>query len=154
MSASERPSDTGGPRPENQRKRAELRGPRHALIGMLAVVAIGAIAFGVLRRSDDRFLGLPPGYLEGASGLLLVGLLASVQALAAVVLLVQPARGRLIGAIAAAVAIGSSVVLVTSTRGPAWVPALLFFIGFVEILLVAGSTPRKPAHRKHVPGRR
>ncbi len=121
---------------------------------MLAIVAIGAVAFGVLRRSDERFLGLPPGYLEGPSGLLLVGLLAGVHALAAVVLLVQPARGRLVAAIAAAVAIGSCIFLVMSMLGVAWVPALLFFIGFVEILLVAGSTPRKPAHRKHVPGRR
>ncbi len=154
MSASERPSDQGGPRPENQRKRAELRGPRHALIGLLAVVAVGAVAFGILRRSDGQSLGLPPGYLEGASGLLLVGLLAAVHAAAAVILLVQPTRGRVVAAVAAAVAIGTSVVLIMSMLGVTWFPALLFFIGFVEILLVAGSTPRKPAHHKHVPGRR
>ena len=50
--------------------------------------------------------------------------------------------------------IGSAAVLMMSTFGVGWFPALLFFIGLIELLLVAGSTPRKPARSKHVPGHR
>ncbi len=153
MTASTRPSDAGGPRPENQRKRAEIRGPRQALIGMMAVVAIGATAFLVLRRSDASFLGLPPDYLAGASGRVPAVLLAGSHAAAAVLLALHAPQGRAGATIAASLMMAASVVLIVSMLGVAWVPALLFFIGFVELLLVAGSTPRKSARRKHAPGR-
>ena len=153
MTASTRPSDAGGPRPENQRKRAEIRGPRQALIGMLAVVAIGAIAVLVLRRSDASFLGLPPDYLAGSSGLVPAVLIAGSHAAAAALLALHSPRARVGAAIAAFLMIASSVVVIVSMLGVAWVPALMFFIGFVELLLVAGSTPRKPARRNHAPGR-
>lgn len=138
--------------PENQRKRTELVKPRRSLIGMLAVVAIGAITFVVLRRSDDHLLGLPPDYLRGAPGLVLAILLAGAHAVAAALLVIRAPHARLVAIIAGFTMIGASVALIMGMLGVPWVPALLFFIGFVELLLVAGATPRKPAHRKHVPG--
>jgi hypothetical protein len=154
MSASERPHDAGGPRPENQRRRAEIRGPRRSLIGLLVVVAVAAIVFVVSRRSDRPYLGMPAGYLAGSSGLVLAIVIAGTQATAAVLLLVHAVRARLAAAIAAGVLVASAVALIMSMLGVAWFPAVLFFIGFVELLLVAGATPRKAARRKHQPGRR
>ena len=142
-----------GPRPENQRKRSELVKPRRSLIGMLAVVAIGAITFVILRRSDDHLLGLPPDYLRGSSGLVLAILLAGTHAVAAALLLMRAPHARLAAASAGFTMIAASVALILVMLGVPWVPALLFLVGFVELLLVAGSTPRQPAHRKHAPGR-
>jgi hypothetical protein len=139
-----------GPRPENQRKRTELVKPRRSLIGMLAVVAIAAVAFVVLRRSDDHFLGLPPEY---PSGFVIALLIAAAHAAAAMLLVIRAPHARLAAGLAAALLVVTSVGVIVLMLGVPWVPALLFFIGFVEILLVAASTPRKPAHRKHVPGR-
>jgi hypothetical protein len=151
MSASERPSDVGGPRPENQRKRTELQKPRRSLIGTLVVVAIGAIAFIAMRRSEQ--LGLPAGYLTGSSATVAAVVIAGAHALAAVLLAVRFVRARHVAAVAASLLVVSSVTLIVLMLGVVWVPAVLFFIGFVELLLVAAATPRKPAHRKHVPGR-
>jgi len=121
---------------------------------MLVIVAAFAITFYVLRRSNQGFLGLPPGYLGGLPGLVLAILIAGTHLFAAMLLVGQAPRARLVALIAALLVIVASVVLIMSMLGVAWFPAVLFFIGFVEVLLVGGSTPRKPVHRKHVPGRR
>lgn len=154
MSGSERQEDVGGPRPENQLKRVEIRKARHGLIGLLALVAVAAIAFAVLRRSDAHFLGLPPGYLAGGTALGFAGLIAAAHALAAVLFAIHAARARMMAGIAGVLVMIAGVGVVVSVSGPNWIPATLLFGGFFELLLVAGATPRKPAKRKHVPGRR
>ena len=154
MTGSDRPGDVGGPRPENQLKRVEIRKARHGLIGVLALVALAAIAFAVLRRSDAGFLGLPPGYLAGGTALGFAGLIAASHALAAVLFAMHAATARLFAGIAGAILMIGGVGVVASAPGPQWVPAALLFGGFFELLLVAGATPRQPPKRKHVPGRR
>ncbi len=154
MTASERHGDVGGPRPENQLKRVEIRKARHGLIGLLALVALAAIAFAALRRSDARFLGLPPGYLASGTALGVAALLGAMHAFAAVLFAGHAARARMVAGIAGALLIVAGVGVILLVSGPAWVPAAVLFVGFVELMLVAGATPRKPAKRKHVPGRR
>jgi hypothetical protein len=106
-----------------------------------------------MHRSDDPLLGLPPEYLRGSSGIVVALLIAVMHAAAALFLVMRAPHARLAAGLAASLLIASSVGLIVSMLGVPWVPALLFFVGFVELLLVAASTPRKPAHRKHVPGR-
>lgn len=154
MTASERHGDVGGPRPENQLKRVEIRQARHGLIGLLAIVALAAIAFAALRRSDARFLGLPPGYLAGGSALGFAGLIGAAHTFAAVLFALHAARARLAAGVAGALLMVAGVGVILLASGPAWIPATVLFVGFVELMLVAGATPRKPAKRKHVPGRR
>lgn len=153
MTGSERRGDVRGPRPENQLKRVEIRKARHGLIALVSIVALVAIAFALLRRSDARFLGLPPGYLAGGTALGVAAAIGAMHALAVVLFAVHAERARLTAGIAAALLIGAGVgvILVVGTH---WVPATLLFGGVVELLLVAGATPRKPAKRAHVPGRR
>jgi hypothetical protein len=148
MTGSERPRDKGGSHPERQRKRTELVKPRRSLLAMLASVAIAATAGVVLRGSDAR-LG---EYLGGSAKPVVAILVAATQALAAVLLVMHAARGRLVALIAASFLILAAVGLLISIN-VAWLPAVLIFVGFIELLLVAGSTPRKPARRKHLPGR-
>ncbi|MEJ7596269.1 MAG: hypothetical protein WKG01_00045 [Kofleriaceae bacterium] len=154
MTGSARHGDVGGPRPENQLKRVEIRKARHGLIGLLAIVALAAIAFAVLRRSDARFLGLPPGYLANSTALGFTVLIAATHALAAVLFAVNAARARLMAGIAGALLMVAGVGVILLVPGVNWVPATLLFGGFIELLLVAGATPRKPRKREHVPGRR
>ncbi len=156
MTGSGRPQDKGGPQPEHQRKRAELRGPRHALIGTLAVIAVAAITVGALlmKRSDgglvrlslDQLAGSPLGSFRGAGAVLAV-VIGGTQALAAALLVVHHQRGRWLAAIAAGLVLAFSVVLVMLMTRTTWLQPTLFGIGFIELLLVAGSTPRKPADR-------
>lgn len=154
MTGSDRHGAAGGPRPENQLKRVEIRKARHGLIGLLAVIALAAIAFAVLRRSDERFLRLPPGYLAGGTALGFAGLIAATHALAAVLFAMHAQRARLVAGIAGALVMVAGVGVILLVPGPAWIPATLLFAGFVELMLVAGATPRKPTKRKHIPGRR
>lgn len=154
MTGSERHGDVGGPRPENQLKRVEIRKARHALIGLLSIVAVAAIAFVVLRRSDPSFLGLPPGYLASGTALGFAVVIATMHAFAAVLFAIHAERARLMAAIAGALVMVAGVGVALASPGADWVPAALLFGGFVELLLVAGATPRKPAKRKHVPRRR
>lgn len=154
MTGSERHRDAGGPRPENQRKRVEIRKARHGLIGLLAIVALAAIAFAVLRRSDERFLQLPAGYLAGGTAMGFAGVIAVTHAFAAVLFAVDGQRARLVAGCAGALLMVAGFGVSILVSGPAWIPATFLFAGFVELLLVAGATPRKPAKRKHVPGRR
>ncbi|MBA3542322.1 MAG: hypothetical protein H0T79_22090, partial [Deltaproteobacteria bacterium] len=114
MSASERPSDKGGSQPENQRKRAEIRGPRHALIGVLVVVAVGAITIGLMlvARSDGGLARLSPGLLASSPftsfrglGLVLAILVGGTHALAASLFLREHERARHLAAIASMVAV-------------------------------------------------
>jgi hypothetical protein len=148
MTGSGRPTDKGGSHPERQRKRTELVKPRRSLLALLAIVAIAAIAGVVLRRSDAR-LG---EYLGGSVKPVVAILVAATQALAAVLLMMRPARGRVVAVIAAVLLILAAVGFLVSID-VAWVSVVLLFVGFIELLLVAGSTPRKPARRKHLPGR-
>ena len=149
MSASERPRDKGGSHPENQLKRVELRKARGSLVALLALVALGAIGFAAVRRSAN--LDLAAGYL-GGSGLTVALLLGGAHALAGLFLVAHVPRARLVAGLAASLMIVTSIAMLILAVGSSWVPATLFLVGMFELLLVAGSTPRKPAHRKHVPG--
>ncbi len=143
MSASERP----GPHPENQLKRVELRKARHSLIGMLAIGAVGAITCAV-RRDVLGLASAPDSFLVAA---LLVG---GGQAIAALLVALHAPRARVVAAAAAVLVILAGVAVIVWLVVASWVPAVVVFFGFLELLLIAGSTPRKPARRKHVPGHR
>ncbi len=163
MTGSGRPQDKGGPQPEHQRKRAELRGPRHALIGALAVIAVAAITVGamLMKRSDGGLVGLSLDTIAGSAfgsfrgpGAVLAVVIGGTQALAAALLVIDHRRGRHLAAVAAGLVIAFSVVLVMLMTRTTWLQPTLFGIGFIELLLVAGSTPRKPADRSRRFGRR
>lgn len=163
MTGSVRRSDKGGPRPENQRKRSELRGPRRSLVGVLALAAVGAITVGILliRRPGGGLAHLSPDLLASSPltsflgvGLLLAILVGGTQTLAASLLVLHHERARLVAAIAGAIIVATSAILVMLSIGLSWLQPTLFGIGFIELLLVAASTPRKPADRKHRFGRR
>lgn len=163
MSGSARPSDKGGPRPENQRKRAELRGPRRALVWLLAVSAVGAFTVGILliRRPDGHNVRLALDLLASSPlstfrglGLVLAILVGGTQTLAASLLVLHHERARLVAAIAGAIIVAFSAAMVMMSIAVSWLQPTLFGIGFIELLLVAASTPRKPVDRKHRFGRR
>jgi len=158
MTASEPPRDKGGPRPENQRKRTEIRGPRHALIAVLALAALGAIIVGVMliQRGDGRAVGLSPELLLGSPlhsfrgmGLALAILVGGTQAVAAILFVRYHARARHGAAVAAGIAVACSALMVMLMARRSWLELALFGIGFIEFLLVAACTPRKPPDRKH-----
>ncbi len=163
MSGSARPSDKGGARPENQRKRTEVRGPRHALLGLLAIAAIGALTVGVLliQRPDGRSVKLSIDLLASSPltsfrgiGLLLALVIGGTQTLAASLLVLRHERARQVAAIAGGIIVVTSAVMVMLSIGLSWLQPTLFAIGFIELLLVAASTPRKPVDRAHRFGRR
>ncbi len=81
-------------------------------------------------------------------------MIAATHALAAVLFAVHAERARLMAGIAGAVVMAAGLGVIIFVPGADWIPATLLFGGFVELLLVAGATPRKPAKREHVPGRR
>lgn len=163
MSGSVRPSDKGGSRPENQRKRAELRGPRRALVGLLAVAAIGALTVGILliQRPDGHnvklsldLLGSSPLSSFRGLGLALAILVGGTQTLAAAALVLHHARARHVATVAGVIVVVFSAVMVMMSIALSWLQPTLFGIGFIELLLVAACTPRKPVDRKHRFGRR
>ena len=115
-----------GPQPENQRKRRELRGARHALVSVLVVVA----ALAVVRM-------LP----HVAVGLLMC--LAASQVVAAVVIATDQPRARTIALAVALFAVVWGVWHVLVQNEVTWFQVVLLGGGSLEALLVAGSTPRK-----------
>lgn len=161
MTASTRPQDKGGSRPDQQRKRVEIRGPRHALIGVLAAAAVGLIAIGimVLPRGDGGSVRLSADLLAGSPlsfrglGVVLV-MVGATQAIAAVMLVLHHPRGRHVAAAAGVLVALLAAILVMLMAGSSWLPVALFGVAFMELLLVAASTPRKPVERKSRFGRR
>ncbi|MEO8702160.1 MAG: hypothetical protein ABI867_19105 [Kofleriaceae bacterium] len=114
---------------------------------MLAIGAVGAITCAVRRDV--------PGLAPASDSVLVAALLVGGgQAIAALLVVVRAPRARVVAAAAAVLVIVAGVAAIVSLVGTSWVPALVVFFGFLELLLVAGTTPRKPAHRKHVPGHR
>ena len=138
--------DRPGPHPENQRKRTELRGPRHALIGVLLIGALGAVVAGALAatRGNPSALGLtivsPFASVRGTGGLLAI-LIGGSQALAAFLLLAHHERARMVALIAALIAVAWSALHGMMLGGAAF-PLVLFAFGALEVMLVAGCTPR------------
>jgi hypothetical protein len=130
--------------PENTRRRQELRGPRHALIGVLVVAAVLAIVTGV-RTSPTA----------AATGMLVA--LAAIQLVAAGFLAGHVVRARMIALVAALFAIAWGIEQVLVLDVVTWFQLALLGIGALEALLVAGCTPRdapkKPTPRDR-PGRR
>ncbi len=161
MTASTRPQDKGGSRPDQQRKRVEIRGPRHALIGVLAAAAICVIAVGilVLRRGDGGGVRLSSDLLAGSPlsfrGLGVVLVVVGIsQAIAGTLLVLHHPRGRHVAAAAGVIVALLAAILVMLMAGSSWLPVALFGAAFMELLLVAASTPRKPIERKSRFGRR
>ncbi|MBA3397502.1 MAG: hypothetical protein H0T89_33065 [Deltaproteobacteria bacterium] len=161
MTASTRPHDKGGSRPDQQRKRVEIRGPRHALIGVLAAAAVGLIAIGTMvlvrgdggsvRLSDNLLAGSPLSFRALAMILVVVG---ATQVIAAIMLVLHHPRGRHVAAAAGVLVALLAAILVMLMAGTSWLPVALFGVAFMELLLVAASTPRKPMVRKSRFGRR
>ncbi|MDQ3335493.1 MAG: hypothetical protein M4D80_10035 [Myxococcota bacterium] len=158
MSASDRTRDKPGPHPENQRKRTEIRGPRHALIGVLVCAAIGMVIVGIMliQGADGRAVRLSPELLAGSPfgsfreiGLMLAILIGGTQAVAATLFALHHPRARHVAAVAAGIAVACGAAFVLAMHRTSWLEPTLFGIGFLELLLVAGCTPRKSAHPKH-----
>ena len=129
------------PNPENTRRRQELRGPRHALMGMLLVVA--ALAIAALVR------------LSASPGMLIV--IAATQVVAAGFLARRLMRARLVAVVAALLPIAWGLEQILVLDVVTWFQLVLLGSGALEALLVAGCTPRdapkKPTPRDR-PGRR
>ena len=145
------------PHPENQLKRRELRGARHALIGVLAIGAGLAITGGAV------LLAHPDGHWAGPSlevvvrstltsarttALLLGVVIGGTQAIAAVMFLGQHKRARAVAAVAACLALAWAIarLFVDDVSG---FQLALGGLGALELVLVAGSTPREFG-KKHV----
>lgn len=130
--------------PENTRRRQELRGPRHALIGVLVVTAVLAIV-AIVRYS-------PPA---ATTGMLVV--IAALQLVGAGFLAARFLRARMVALVAALVAIAWGIEQVLVLDVVTWFQLAVLGIGALEALLVAGCTPRdapkKPTPRDR-PGRR
>ncbi|HEY0483774.1 MAG TPA: hypothetical protein VGD37_39920 [Kofleriaceae bacterium] len=156
------PRDRPGPHPENQRKRRELRGPRQSLIGLLAVVAVLAVTGGValIARPDGHVLRPPVDLQVGsplmsirATGVLLALVIGSTQAIAALLLLLHYVRARMVALIASLIAVVWSVLQMILLDGATWFQLTLLGIGALEVLLVAGCTPRESSGPKKMRGR-
>jgi uncharacterized membrane protein len=129
------------PNPENTLRRQELRGARHALIGVTIVVAVLAIV-ALVRMA--------------VSPVMLIAL-AVLQLSAAVWLARRFKRARLVALVAALLPLawgfGQILVLDVAT----WFQLVLLGVGALEALLVAGCTPRDPPKKptpRDRPGRR
>jgi hypothetical protein len=129
--------DRPGPHPENQRKRQELVGARHGLVGVLAISAVLAIIGGVRAGSP-----------------LLAVLVGGSQGVAAWLVLARQIHCRLVALGAALLAIGWAVTQILVLDGVSWFSLSLLGVGLLEVLLVAGSTPRDDGTRKKMRGRR
>ena len=112
--------------PENTRRRRELRGPRHALIGVLALVVVLAI----IAAADHR---APVG---------LAAIIGITQAIAAVLLVGHQLHARMAALGAALLAIAWSVVQIVRLDGVTSLELALLGVGVFEAMLVAGCTPR------------
>lgn len=148
-----RTPDRPGPHPENQRKRTELRGPRHALIGVLVLAALGAIVAGVVVTVSGtaNVLGLtivsPFASVRG-TGVLLALVIGGTQAGSALLLAGHYRRARMMSLLAAFIAVAWSALHGMILGGAAF-PLVLFAFGALEVFLVAGCTPRDTAiHKK------
>jgi hypothetical protein len=119
---------THRPHPENTRRRQELRGPRHALIGVLIVGAVLAIV-AVVR------MPVPPAMMIG---------LAAIQVVAAGWLAGRFQRARLVALIAALLPIAWGLEQIMVLDVVTWFQLALLAIGALEALLIAGCTPRDP----------
>jgi hypothetical protein len=125
-----------GPHPEAQRKRRELRGARHALIGVLVLVAGLAIASSLgagppVRRIDGRLLTV----------------LAAVQAVGAFMIARRQLHARTVALAAALFAASWGVWQVIVRNEVTWFQIALLGVGFLEGVLVAGCTPRNAGAR-------
>ncbi len=87
-------------------------------------------------------------------GLVLAILIGGTQTLGASLLVLHHERARHVAAVAGAIIVVFSAVIVMMSIELSWLQPTLFGIGFIELLLVAASTPRKPVDRKHRFGRR
>ncbi|MDB4963565.1 MAG: hypothetical protein JWP01_3564 [Myxococcales bacterium] len=145
--------DVPGPRPENQRKRTELQGPRQALIGLLAVAAVLAVAGGVALLGRSLVVHTPLLSLR-ANGLVLALVIGGTQALAAVLLVLHHERARAAALVAALIAVGWSVVQMMLLQDATWFQGTMFGVGALEAFLVAGCTPRKSLDSKKLRRRR
>ena len=130
------PRDRPGPHPENQRKRTELRGPRQALIGVLAIAAVLALV---------ALFGF--GSALPRSGILLV-LIAATQAVAAGLLVRHHVRARMVALAAALVALAWGVLHVLVLDEVTWLQLALMGTGTLEAFLVAGCTPRDTGKKR------
>jgi hypothetical protein len=145
--------DQPGPRPENQRKRRELQGPRQALIGLLAVAGVLAFAAGFALLARGFAVTAPLTSLR-TTGLLLALVIGGTQTLAAVLLVIHHERARAVALVAAMVAVIWSVLQMMLLEGATWFQLTMFGVGALEAFLVAGCTPRKSLDSKKLRRRR
>ena len=147
MSAPDRP----GPHPENQRKRRELRGPRTTLVGVLALVAAGALArlcgLGSGPVATTDVTGLTPLLASNALAVMLLVLVAITQAMAAGLLAVHQRHARTIAWAAALLVLAWAVAQIVVLDQVTWFPLGLLAAGALEALLIAGCTPRDAAKK-------
>lgn len=122
--------DLPGPHPENQLKRQEVRKPRRGLIVLLALAALAA--FGSFR----------------ATGIAFALVIGSSQAVAAAMFAGRRPPARAVATAAALLAVAWSVAWILVVDDVTWVALTVLAIGVFELLLVAGSTPRKDSARK------
>lgn len=121
------------PNPENTLRRQELRGARHALIG----VAIAAAALAIVALVRHRH-----------APVMLIAI-AALQLIAAVWLALRFKRARVVALVAALLPLvwGFEQILVLDVA--TWFQLALLGVGALEALLIAGSTPRDaPKARK------
>jgi hypothetical protein len=129
------------PHPENTLRRQELRGARHALIGVL----IGAAALAIVALVRMR---VAPAMMIA---------LAALQLVAAGWLARRFRRARLVALLAALVPVAWGLEQIMVLDVATWFQLALLGVGALEALLVAGCTPRDPPKAKTPrdrPGRR
>lgn len=151
--------DVPGPHPENQRKRRELRGPRRALIGLLATAAVLSVLGGLalivvptarlFHQPVDVLFASPLTSLRG-TGVLLVILIGGTQAFAALLLIGHRVHARMIALIAALITASWGLLqMMMATDGITWFQLVVFGVGALEAFLVAGCSPRgRPGPKK------
>jgi hypothetical protein len=145
--------DLPGPHPENQRKRTELKGPRQALIGLLAVAGVLAIAGGFALLGRSLVIHTPVLSLR-TNGVLLALVIGGTQVLAAVLLVLHHERARAAALVSALIAVGWSLLQMMLLEGATWFQLTMFGVGALEAFLVAGCTPRKSLDSKKLRPRR
>lgn len=128
------PLDAPGPHPERKLARQELVGARHGLVGVLALAAIAALVLG--SRGSRVFLAI-----------------GVAQAVAAWLVLARQLHCRIVALGAALFAIGWAIVQILVYDGVSWLSLAVLGVGLLEVLLVAGSTPRDDGKRKKMRGR-